>query len=156
MCHIAYVPGCFCLCQAVHSLPFLGLISRSYQDLLVPLRAGPVHSQQARFSLLHPLTSLRIDNPIQSFRLGNNYLQSLLTASTSSYMDLTAVVPALMEGIAQEVGVPVSEFKVILVGDETQLDLKPFQTLKEQYDRVEWDTIHRDTLEAGCSAPPVL
>ena len=26
------------------------------------------------------------------------------------------------------------ELKVILVGDETQLDLKPFQTLKEQYD----------------------
>ena len=29
--------------------------------------------------------------------------------------------------------------EVILVGDEAQLDLKPFQTLREQYDQVEWD-----------------
>ena len=60
-------------------------------------------------------------------------------ASTSTYMDLTAVVPALMEGIAQEVGVEMKEVKVILVGDETQIDVKPFQTLKEQYHQVEWD-----------------
>ena len=33
-------------------------------------------------------------------------------------MDLTAVVPALMHGIAQEVEVDVSELKVILVADE--------------------------------------
>ena len=45
-------------------------------------------------------------------------------------MDLAAVVPALMRGIAQDVGVEVNELKVILVGDETQLDLKPLQTLK--------------------------
>ena len=47
-------------------------------------------------------------------------------ASTSAYMDLTAVVPALLECIAQEVGVEVNELKVILVGDETQIDVKPF------------------------------
>ena len=39
-------------------------------------------------------------------------------------MDLTAVVPALMHGIGQEVEVDVSELKVILVGGEDQLDLK--------------------------------
>ena len=54
-------------------------------------------------------------------------------------MDLTAVVPALKHGIAQEVGVDVSELKVILVGDEGQFDLKPFQTLQAQHDKVEWD-----------------
>ena len=54
-------------------------------------------------------------------------------------MDLTAVLPALMEGIAQEVGVDLGELKVILVGDETQLDVKPFQTLREQYHQVEWE-----------------
>ena len=54
-------------------------------------------------------------------------------------MDLTAVVPALMEGIAQEVGVDMNELKVVLVGDETQLDVKPFQILKEQYHQIEWD-----------------
>ena len=59
-------------------------------------------------------------------------------ASTAS-MDLTAVVPALMHGIAQEGGVDVNELKVILVGDEHQVDLKPFQTLQTQYDQVEWD-----------------
>ena len=42
-------------------------------------------------------------------------------------MDLTAVLPALMEGIAQEVGVDVNELKVVLVGDKTQLDVKPFR-----------------------------
>ena len=59
--------------------------------------------------------------------------------STAASMDLTMVVPALMHGIAQEVGVEMTELKVILVGDETQVDLKPFQTLKEQYDQVDWD-----------------
>ena len=77
--------------------------------------------------------------------MGNHYLQSLLTghhnsleiqnqsnkmvsvASTSASMDLTAVVPPLVHGIAQEVGVEVKELKVILVGDKTQLDLKPFR-----------------------------
>ena len=36
-----------------------------------------------------------------------------------------------MHGIAQEdlVGVDVNELKVILVGGENQVDLKPFQTL---------------------------
>ena len=52
-------------------------------------------------------------------------------------MGLTAVLPALMEGIAQEVGVDMDDLKVILVGDETQLDVKPFQTLREQYHQVE-------------------
>ena len=40
-----------------------------------------------------------------------------------------------MEGIAQEVGVDLGELELILDVDETQLDVKPFQTLKE----VEWD-----------------
>ena len=46
-----------------------------------------------------------------------------------------------MQGIAQEMGVDVSELKVILIGYEhqDQVDLKPFQTLQSQYDKVEWD-----------------
>ena len=174
MCRIASFLGCFYLCQALHSLPFLGLISRSYQDLLVPLRPGPVHSQQASLSLLHPPPSLcRLAlTPIQSFRLGNHYLQSLLTghhnsleiqnqsyemvsvASTSASVDLTAVVPALMHGLAQELGVEMNELKAILVGDETQLDLKPFQTLKEQYDQVEWD--HRTITPPALAESPTM
>ena len=59
-------------------------------------------------------------------------------ASTAS-MDLTAVVPALMQGVAQEVGVDLNELKAILVGDEHQVDLKPFQTLQQQHNQVEWD-----------------
>ena len=39
-----------------------------------------------------------------------------------------------MHAIAQEVGVDVNELKVILVGDEHQVDLKPFQTLQSRYD----------------------
>ena len=44
-----------------------------------------------------------------------------------------------MEGIAQKMGVDMGELKATLVGDETQPDVKPFQTLKEQYHQVEWD-----------------
>ena len=66
-------------------------------------------------------------------------------ASSSATMDLTAVLPALMEGIAQEVGVDMNELKVVLVGEETQLDFKPFQILKEQY-QVEWDYKKLDQL----------
>ena len=64
----------------------------------------------------------------------------MTSVASSASMDLTAVVPALMQGIAQEVGVDLNELKVILVGDETQVDLEPFQTLKEQHDQVEWDS----------------
>ena len=67
-------------------------------------------------------------------------------ASSSATMDLTAILPALMEGIAQEVGVDMGDIKVILVGEETQLDVKPFQTLKEQYHMVEWDYKRLDQL----------
>ena len=42
-----------------------------------------------------------------------------------------------MHWIAQEVGVD-NELKAILVGDEHQVDLKPFQTFQTQYDQVEW------------------
>ena len=66
-----------------------------------------------------------------SFEIQNQSEKMASVASTSASMDLTAVVPALMEGIAQEVGVEVSELKVILVGDETQIDVKPVQTLKD-------------------------
>ena len=55
-------------------------------------------------------------------------------------MGLTAVLPA------QEVGVDMGDLKVILVGDETQLDVKPFQTLKEQYHQIEWDYKRLDQL----------
>ena len=54
-------------------------------------------------------------------------------------MDLTAAVSALTHGIAQEVRVDLNELKVILVGDEHQVNLKPFQSLQSQYDQVEWD-----------------
>ena len=40
-------------------------------------------------------------------------------ASSSANMDLTAVLAALMEGIAEEVRVEFGELKLILVGDET-------------------------------------
>ena len=72
-----------------------------------------------------------------------------------------------MEGIAQEVGVDMNELKVVLVGDGTQLDVKPLQLLKEQYHQVELGlqearpasqpgTLCRAMPEAGCTAPPVL
>ena len=57
-------------------------------------------------------------------------------ASTSATMDLTAVLPALMEGIAQEFGVDMNELKVVLVGDETQLDVKPFLAPDLPADRI--------------------
>ena len=74
-----------------------------------------------------------------SFKIHYQSEKTVSVASSSATMDLTAVLPALMESIDQEVGVDMGEHKVILVGDETQLDVKPFQTLKEQYHQVEWD-----------------
>ena len=38
------------------------------------------------------------------------------------------------------------ELKAVLVGDETQLDVKPFQILKEQYHQAEWDYKKLDQL----------
>ena len=39
-------------------------------------------------------------------------------------MDLTQVIPVLLSGIAQEVGVEPTELKLVLVGDEHQFDTK--------------------------------
>ena len=69
-------------------------------------------------------------------------------------MDLTAVLPALMEGIAQEVGVDMGDLKVILVGDETQVDVKPFQTLKEQYHQLQWE--YKTILPSCHPVPPTM
>ena len=74
-----------------------------------------------------------------SFQIHYQTEKMVSVASTSANMDLTAVLPALMEGIAQEAGVDINELKVVLVGDETHLDVKPFQILREQYHQIEWD-----------------
>ena len=44
-------------------------------------------------------------------------------ASSPATMDLTVVLPALMEGLAQEVGVGMGDLKVILVGTRPSLML---------------------------------
>ena len=124
--------------------PFSGFITR----LACPASAW-TSAQLAGFSSLasgsQSLLTGRHLHPV--LVIGFLRLQSLLTGlhssfhiryqsekmvtvdSTSANMDLTAVLPALMEGIAQEVGVDVNELQVVLVGDETQLDVKPFQIL---------------------------
>ena len=61
----------------------------------------------------------------RSFQIHYQSEKMVSVASSSATMDLTAVLPALLEGIAQEVGVDVGDLKVILVGDETQLDVNP-------------------------------
>ena len=141
--------------------PFSGFITR----LACPASAR-TSAQLAGFSLLASASqSLLIGRHLHPvFVIGFPRLQSLSTgvhssfqihyqtdkmvsvASTSATMDLTAVLPALMEGIAQEVGVDMNELKMVLVGDETQLDVKPFQILREQYHQVEWDYKKLDQL----------
>ena len=54
-------------------------------------------------------------------------------------MDLAQVVPALLSGVAQELGVEPCEFKLVLVGDGGQFDRKPIQTLMETCDKLEWE-----------------
>ena len=49
-------------------------------------------------------------------------------ASTSANMDLTAVLPALMEGIDQEVGVDINELKVYI-----EIGLKQDAPLLQSY-----------------------
>ena len=145
----AYVPGCFCsgqLCAIA--------ISGSSQDLLVPLRPGLVHSSGFRACFRIPVFvdwQISISSLCDWISLDASLCRLVCTpasrlASTSATMDLTAVLPALMEGIAQEVGVDMNELKVVLVGDETQLDVKPFQILKEQYHQIEWDYKRLDQL----------
>ena len=63
----------------------------------------------------------------------------MVSVATTAAMDLTHVVPALMQGVAQEVGMELSELKLIVVGSENQFDPKPFQQLMAQDDKVDWD-----------------
>ena len=54
-------------------------------------------------------------------------------------MDLTQVVPTLLEGISQELGLESKEFKILLVANQDQIDRKPFHRLVHQHEGLEWD-----------------
>ena len=62
----------------------------------------------------------------------------MVSAASTAAMDLMQVIPVLLSGIAQEVGLEPTELKLVLVADEGQYDPKPFQTLVETYDKLEW------------------
>ena len=63
----------------------------------------------------------------------------MVSDATTAAMDLTTVLPALMQVVAQQASLDMNELKVVLVGDETHFDPKPFQQLYAQYDQVKWD-----------------
>ena len=142
--HIACVPGCFCDCQAFSFvaifrldqpiIPRLLYLSRFGQDLCTAL-------QTSLSSLLPRLPSLvrtRYHLPIY-YRELQNQLARMVSVATTASMDLTAVVPTLMQGIAQKVERLVSWRSFSLEMNSGQFDLKLFQTLQAQYDKVEWD-----------------
>ena len=112
MCHIAYVPECFCACQAFAFIAIFRLDHQSYQDFPDQSRLG-----QDLCTACKPQVSPATQSHPDWFRPANHssdfqkpsYQHS--SVATTASMDLTAVIPALMHGIAQEVGVEVSELK---------------------------------------------
>ena len=59
------------------------------------------------------------------------------STATSAAMDLTQVIPSLLDGIAQALGLEPKEFKIVY---EDQIDPRPFQDLHRQhYHDLEWD-----------------
>ena len=74
---------------------------------------------------IYPVFQSLLTGHPNSLEIQNQSNKMASVASTSVSMDLTAVVPALMQGIALEVGAEVNELKVILVGDETMIGNQP-------------------------------
>ena len=54
-------------------------------------------------------------------------------------MDWASVVPALLDGIDQELGLEAKEVKFVLVANQHQIDPKPFQHIFQQYHDLEWE-----------------
>ena len=129
-----FITGLACPASARTSAQLAGfsLLASESQSLLTGRHLHPV------FVIGFPRLQSLSTGLHRSFQIHYQTEMMVSVASTSANMDLTAALPALMEGIAQEVGVDMNELKVVLVGGETQLDVKPFQILKERHPQVGW------------------
>ena len=73
--------------------------------------------------------------------------------AASAAMDWMQVIPLLLDGIAQEMGLETKEFKIVLVANEVQIDPKRFQDLHQHYHDLtllgdpayEWQSAHAST-----------
>ena len=93
--------------------------------------------------LLQPTSSVLMTAVAFSYFVPDSTFRFSMMVSTAdtAITELTQVVPALMNGVAQEVGVDPEELKLILVGNDGQFDVKPFQQLMAHYEKVEWDFV---------------
>ena len=63
-------------------------------------------------------------------------------------MDLTQVIPALLDGAAQELGMEKREFKLVIAGNPGQFDPKPIQQLMQDDNQIEWEFVHCSPLDS--------
>ena len=61
-------------------------------------------------------------------------------------MDLAQVVPKLLEGISQELGVEAKDFKLVVIANRNQIDSKPLQLIAQCYEGLEWELKPLDDL----------
>ena len=150
MCHIAHVPGCFCDCQAFSFIATYRLDPQIIPRLTCPPSARTCAQPAIVCCHRYPVF---IDWP-STFRSFDWLLPSPVFVDWSSQQPRVPE-PACQDGFGwelslngphrscasidawdcsvphQEVGVDVNELKVILVGDEHQVDLKPLQTCQQ-------------------------
>ena len=64
----------------------------------------------------------------------------MASAASSATMDLTQVIPQLLESVFQELGVAsAKDLKLAIVAKEGDLDLKPIQQIQCYYEGMEWE-----------------
>ena len=54
-------------------------------------------------------------------------------------MHLTCIIPQLLEGISQELGVEAKDLKLVIVADRGQSDTKPLGAIAQAYEGLEWE-----------------
>ena len=54
-------------------------------------------------------------------------------------MDLAYVIPQLLEGISQELGVETKDFKLVIAADRGDIDPQPLRQILQWYEGLQWE-----------------
>ena len=139
---MAYMSVCLHACvKTLHPWPFERLIKRSHHSHLT-------FPASARTSAAHSLVFARLSpTPTSSSLWSTSRSSRMVSTASTAAMDLTQVIPAWLDGVAQELGMEKREFKLVLAGDPGQFGPKPVQQLMQDYNQIEWEFVRCNPLD---------
>ena len=63
----------------------------------------------------------------------------MASAASSATMDLAYVIPQLLEGISQELGVEAKDFKLVILANREDIDPQPLRQIAQWHEGLEWE-----------------